>query len=144
MRLSKLVWTIFLSLIVLMARTQHGPIDFMVQSNAPRFLREGDKINLSFKVVNLTDSETTGQMGLSLTDPTTGETADGMFLNRQPNQYFTVPARGSSVVDFPVEIPYQYNRPVSYRIVAEAKSFTDGEEAVLPVVSNRMLVTETL
>jgi len=116
----------------------------MVQTNAPRFLREGDKINLSVKVVNLTDSEMTGQLGLSLTDPTTGESADGWFLNRQPNQYFTVPARGSSVVEFPVEIPYQYNRPVSYRIVAEAKSFTDGEEAVLPVVSNRMLVTETL
>ena len=35
----------------------------MVQPNAPRFLREGDKINLSVKVVNLTDSEMTGQMG---------------------------------------------------------------------------------
>ena len=116
----------------------------MVQPNAPRFLREGDKINLAVKVVNLTDSEMTGQMGLSLTDPTTGETADGMFLNRQPNQYFTVPARGSSVVEFPLEIPYQYNRPVGYRVVAEAGKYSDGEEAVLPVVSNRMLVTETL
>ncbi len=116
----------------------------MVQPNAPRFLREGDKINLSVKVVNLTDSEMTGQLGLSLTDPTTGEPADGWFLNRQPNQYFTVPARGSSVVEFPVEIPYQYNRPVSYRIVAEAGRFSDGEQAMLPVVSNRMLVTETL
>ncbi|HLX67039.1 MAG TPA: alpha-2-macroglobulin family protein, partial [Puia sp.] len=116
----------------------------MVQPNVPRFLREGDKINLSVKVVNLTDSEMTGQMGLTLTDPTTGETADGMFLNRQPNQYFTVPARGSSVVEFPVEIPYQYNRPVSYRIMAEAGIYSDGEQAILPVVSNRMLVTETL
>jgi hypothetical protein len=116
----------------------------MVQPNPPRFLREGDKINLSVKVVNLTDSEMTGQLGLSLTDPTTGESADGWFLNRQPNQYFTVPARGSSVVEFPVEIPYQYNRPVSYRIVAEAGTYSDGEQAILPVVSNRMLVTETL
>lgn len=116
----------------------------MVQPNLPRFLREGDKINLTVKVVNLTDSEMTGQMGLSLTDPTTGETADGWFVNRQPNQYFTVAARGSAVVEFPLDIPYQYNRPVSYRVVAEAGAFSDGEEAMLPVVSNRMLVTETL
>jgi hypothetical protein len=116
----------------------------MVQPNLPRFLREGDKINLSVKVVNLTDSEMTGQLGLILTDPTTGETADGLFTNRQPNQYFTVPARGSVVVEFPLDIPYQYNRPVSYRVVAQAGAFSDGEEAVLPVVSNRMLVTETL
>jgi hypothetical protein len=116
----------------------------MVQPNAPRFLREGDKINLSVKVVNLTDSEMTGQMGLALTDPTTGEPADGWFMNRQPNQYFTVPARGSFVVEFPLDIPYQYNRPLSYRVVAQAGAYSDGEEAVLPVVSNRMLVTETL
>ena len=116
----------------------------MVQPNMPRFLREGDKINLSVKVVNLTDSEMTGQMGLALTDPTTGETADGWFVNRQPNQYFTVPAKGSFVVEFPLDIPYQYNRPLSYRVTAQAGAYSDGEEAVLPVVSNRMLVTETL
>ena len=116
----------------------------MVQPNMPRFLREGDKINLSVKVVNLTDSEMTGQMALSLTDPTTGETADGQFLNRQPNQYFTVPAKGSAIVEFPLDIPYLYNRPVGYRIVAEAGAYSDGEAAVLPVVSNRMMVTETL
>ncbi len=116
----------------------------MIQPNLPRFLREGDKINLSVKVVNLTDSEMTGQMALSLTDPTTGETADGQFLNRQPNQYFTAPAKGSAIVEFPLDIPYQYNRPVGYRIVAEAGGFSDGEAAVIPVVSNRMMVTETL
>jgi Bacterial Alpha-2-macroglobulin MG10 domain/Alpha-2-macroglobulin family/MG2 domain len=116
----------------------------MVQPNVPRFLREGDKMNLSVKVVNMTDSEMTGQMGLQLTDPTTGETADGWFVNRQPNQYFTVAARSSEVVDFPLDIPFQYNRPLTYRIVAQAGNYSDGEEATLPVVSNRMLVTETL
>ncbi len=116
----------------------------MVQPNVPRFLREGDRMNLSVKLVNLTDSEMTGQVGLQLTDPTTGETADGWFVNRQPNQYFTVEARSSTVADFPLDIPFQYNRPLTYRIVAQAGAYSDGEEATLPVVSNRMLVTETL
>lgn len=116
----------------------------MVQPNAPRFLREGDKMELQVKVVNMTDSELTGQMSLQLTDPTTGQTADGWFVNRQPNQYFTVEAHQSFVIGFPLDIPYQYNRPVNYRIVAQAGVFSDGEEATLPVVSNRMLVTETL
>jgi uncharacterized protein YfaS (alpha-2-macroglobulin family) len=43
-----------------------------------------------------------------------------------------------------LDIPYQYNRPLSYRVVAQAGAYSDGEEAVLPVVSNRMLLTETL
>ena len=118
--------------------------DLMVQPNAPRFLREGDKMELQVKVVNITDSELTGQMSLQLTDPTTGQTADGWFVNRQPNQYFTVGAHQSFVVGFPLDIPYQYNRPVTYRVVAQAGVFSDGEEAILPVVSNRMLVTESL
>ena len=116
----------------------------MVQPNAPRFLREGDRMELAVKVVNLTDTELTGQMSLQLTDPTTGQTADGWFVNRQPNQYFTVGAKQSAVVSFPLDIPYQYNRPVSYKVVAEAGHYSDGEEAILPVVSNRMLVTESL
>jgi Bacterial Alpha-2-macroglobulin MG10 domain/Alpha-2-macroglobulin family/MG2 domain len=116
----------------------------MVEPNAPRFLREGDKIELPVKVINMTDSELTGQMSLQLTDPTTGQTADGWFVNRQPNQYFTVGARQSAVVAFPLDIPYQYSRPLTYKVVAEARSYSDGEEATLPVVSNRLLVTESL
>ena len=118
--------------------------ELMVQPNAPRFLREGDKMELQVKVVNLTDSELTGQMSLQLTDPTTGQTADGWFVNRQPNQYFTVSAHQSFVVAFPLDIPYQYSRPLTYKVVAQAGKYSDGEEATLPVVSNRMLVTESL
>src|SRR5690606_28635863 len=33
---------------------------------------------------------------------------------------------------------------VTYRITASAGNFTDGEESTLPVLTNRMLVTETL
>jgi len=116
----------------------------MVQPNVPRFLREGDHMDLAVKVVNLTDSEMTGQMVLQLTDPTTGQTADGWFTNRQPNQYFTVGAGQSAVVSFPLVVPFQYNRPLTYRVIAQARNYSDGEEATLPVVSNRMLVTETL
>jgi len=116
----------------------------MVQPNLPRFLREGDRMELGVKVVNLSDSEMTGQIELQLTDPTTDQTADGIFSNRQANQYFTVAAGQSSRVDFPIDIPYQYNRPLTYRIIARSKTYSDGEEAALPVVSNRMLVTESL
>jgi Bacterial Alpha-2-macroglobulin MG10 domain/Alpha-2-macroglobulin family/MG2 domain len=125
-------------------RTVVSQKELMVEPNAPRFLREGDKIELPVKVINMTDSELTGQMSLQLTDPTTGQMADGWFVNRQPNQYFTVEAHQSAVVAFPLDIPYQYNRPLTYKVVAEARGYSDGEEATLPVVSNRLLVTESL
>ena len=118
--------------------------DLMVQTNAPRFLREGDRIDFSTKIVNLTDKEITGQVQLQLFDAETNQSVDGWFNNVFPNQYFTVAAKQSFPVSFSIQIPYQYNKPVTYRIVAKAGNMSDGEEAMLPVVSNRMLVTESM
>ncbi len=125
----------------------------MVQPNLPRFLREGDKIDVVTRIVNMTDSELTGQVGLQLLDPSTNQPVDGWFQNMQANQYFTVPAHQSVPASFPLEIPFLYNKPVTWRILASTTLsdekhnkivLSDGEENTLPVLSNRMLVTESL
>jgi uncharacterized protein YfaS (alpha-2-macroglobulin family) len=118
----------------------------MVQPNAPRFFREGDRMEFSAKVVNLTDKEVTGTTQLELIDAATNKPLDGWFKNVFPNQYFTVPAGQSVAVKFPMEIPFNFNSTLLYRIKAIEKtgSFSDGEEAALPVLTNRMLVTESL
>ncbi len=43
--------------------------ELMVQPNAPRFLREGDRMDFSGKIVNLSSKELTGQVELQLIDP---------------------------------------------------------------------------
>ena len=43
----------------------------MVQPNAPRFVRQGDRINWPVKVVNLTDKEINGTLQLELLDAST-------------------------------------------------------------------------
>jgi uncharacterized protein YfaS (alpha-2-macroglobulin family) len=115
----------------------------MVQPFAPRFMREGDKINLTTKISNLTDKELSGKAQLLLIDATTNQPVDGWFKNIYPVQYFTAAAGQSTAVSFSVEIPYNYNRPLTYRIVAQSGAYSDGEEANLPVLTNRMLVTES-
>ncbi|MEI2750880.1 MAG: alpha-2-macroglobulin family protein [Ferruginibacter sp.] len=118
----------------------------MVQPNAPRFLREGDKIELSAKLVNMSEKELTGTLQLELFDATTNNPVDGWFKNVFPVQYFTVAAGQSSAYTFPVEIPFTFNSVLGYRFraVTNTKDFSDGEEAALPVLSSRILVTETL
>jgi uncharacterized protein YfaS (alpha-2-macroglobulin family) len=116
----------------------------MVQPNAPRFMREGDKMEFSAKIVNLTDKEITGQAEFQLFDATNNEPVDGRFKNVVPNQYFTVAAGQSEAVKFPMEIPYQFNKALTWRIVAKAGEISDGEEDALPVLTNRMLVTESI
>lgn len=118
--------------------------DLMVQPNAPRFLREGDKMEFSSKIVNLTDKEITGSAGLQLFDAATNESVDGWFNNMAANQYFTVAPGQSEVVKFPIEVPYLFNKALVWRIVARSGNMSDGEENVLPVLTNRMLVTETM
>jgi hypothetical protein len=116
----------------------------MVQPNAPRFLREGDKMEFSSKIVNLTEKEMTGQAELQLIDATTNERVDGWFKNVIPNQYFTIAAGQSESVKFPIEVPYLFNKALVWRIVARSGEFSDGEENAMPVLTNRMLVTESL
>ena len=118
----------------------------MVHPNAPRFLREGDRMEFSAKVSNLTDQEMTGTSMLELMDAATDKPIDGWFKNMFPVQYFTVPAGQSVAVKFPIDIPFNFNSAMTYRIKAISKdgSFSDGEEAAIPVLTNRMLVTESM
>ena len=117
----------------------------MVQPNAPRFIREGDRMELVTKIVNLSDKEVTGTVQLELVDAVTNKSIDGWFKNVFPNQYFTVEAGQSVAAKFPVEVPFNFNSALTYRIRAISKdgSFSDGEESAIPVLTNRMLVTES-
>lgn len=118
----------------------------MVQPNAPRFIREGDDMELVAKVVNMSDKEITGTAQLELLDAATNKPLDGWFKNVFPSQYFTVEPGKSVSVKFPFGAPYNFNSAMTYRIKAISKdgSFSDGEEMAIPVLTNRMLVTETL
>lgn len=116
----------------------------MVQPNAPRFMREGDNMEFSAKIVNLSEKEVTGIATLELLDAATNKPVDGWFKNVFPSQYFTVAAGQSQAVKFPMEIPFNFNSAMAYRIVAKAGDFSDGEEMAIPILTNRMLVTESM
>ncbi|WP_322790494.1 alpha-2-macroglobulin family protein [Tenacibaculum tangerinum] len=116
--------------------------ELMVIPNAPRFLREGDQITFSTKIANIADKNLQGTAQLTLTDAITGEEIN-LLNNSSKNQSFSVDANGNTNVSWHLSIPDSY-QAIQYKIVAKAGAFSDGEQNVLPVLSNRMLVTETL
>ncbi|MFK8061367.1 MAG: alpha-2-macroglobulin family protein, partial [Polaribacter sp.] len=120
--------------------------ELMVVPNAPRFLREGDKITLSAKITNLTNNKLSGFSKLILTDAISGKEIDIELQNTSSNKNFVVDKDGNTNVSWNLSIPetVQAVQAVQYKIVAKAGDFSDGEQNVLPVLSNRMLVTETL
>jgi hypothetical protein len=122
--------------------------ELMLLPNMPRFLREGDAITLPVKIANLTDKQIRGTAQLQLFDALTMKELQLGFTQ----QSFVAEAAQSSVVAWSLTVPDSL-QAVVYRVVAKASSektstdageFSDGEEATLPVLANKMLVTETL
>lgn len=140
--------------------------ELMVIPNAPRFLREGDNITISSKIANLTEKQLFGEAVLILTDAISGKDISQKLLDversrndqistdtltrfdsvQRPNlsvQSFTVDVKGNTPLSWNLFIPDDV-QAVQYKVIAKSKDFSDGEQNVLPVLSNRMLVTETL
>ena len=116
----------------------------MVVPNLPRFLREGDTLVLSAKVVNMDSITQCGNVTLSFRNPFNN--ADLQMVDGATAQPFEVVPGASQEVHFRVVVPQNLGA-VTCRIVArniEAPAFSDGEEHTLPVLTNRILVTESL
>lgn len=117
--------------------------ELMVMPNAPRFFREGDRMSFTSKVSNLSETDLNGSAQLMLFDATTMEPIDAKFKNTNATINFTAKKGQSAKFAWDIEVPFGISA-VTYRVVAKAGSYSDGEEMALPVLSNRMLVTESL
>ncbi|MDD4602371.1 MAG: alpha-2-macroglobulin family protein [Bacteroidales bacterium] len=115
--------------------------ELMVFPNFPRFVRQGDTVLVSARVVNLTETPLNGSAMLSLTDPLSQQSLNSLILSSPAPQLI----RSSAVFTWKIYIPVNSSLSVlQYRCMANAGNFSDGEESILPVLTNRMLVTETL
>ncbi len=115
----------------------------MVIPNAPRFLREGDKITFASKITSMDETDQSGACQLMLFDAITMLPIDKIFGLTKAQQSFSVKKGESTVVSWDLTIPFGISA-VTYRVVAKAGDFSDGEESTLPILTNRMLVTESL
>lgn len=118
--------------------------DLMITANAPRFFRTGDEIEFAAKITNLTENATTGKASLMLLDAETLKPIEKVMGLTQPVADFSIPAGQSTAVRWKLKIPTDYTGAVTWQVFADSKAGRDGEESTVPVVTNRMLVTETL
>lgn len=123
--------------------------ELMVTPNIPRFLREGDTITISYKISNLTDKQLTGKATILFQDALTGKDITNEILlfsvSESPgnNIDFKVGEKNNSQVSWTITVPKNV-QAVQYTVMAKAGDFSDGEQNTLPVLTNRMLVTETM
>ncbi|MBK8556605.1 MAG: hypothetical protein IPL65_12935 [Lewinellaceae bacterium] len=120
--------------------------DLMVMVNAPRFLRAGDVMEFAAKVSNLTDAPLSGTATLSLLDAVTLQPLETQFSLNNADRVlqFTAPALQSAPLRWTIRVPEDFSGAITWQVFADTKSVRDGEESTIPVVTNRMLVTESM
>ncbi len=124
--------------------------ELMVQPNAPRFFRENDRITFISKIANLSDKEMNGTAELKLYDALTEKEISTEMIEALHGNFPTIGYREfevkkgqSTSIEWNLNIPEGYSA-IKYKIVAKAGNFSDGEEMAVPVLTNRMLVTESM
>lgn len=111
--------------------------EFMLSPNMPRFVRVGDKTSIAAMITNLTGNPLKGTAKFILFDPTTEKVVS---TQKQP---FAVEAGKSVPVAFRFTATDKYNL-LGVRIIADGGTFSDGEQHLLPVLSDKEYITETL
>lgn len=114
----------------------------MVQPNLPRFLRAGDEIYLSAKIVNASEKTINPNVVLEIYDAVTGKNIEE-FNNINQLQVSPMAAGTSEAVKWKFTVPQGYE---ALKIVIKAfdGNYTDAEANTLPVLSDKILVTEAL
>lgn len=111
--------------------------EFMVQPNLPRFVRMGDETTVSASLNNLSEKDIKGTARLELIDPMT----ERVILARKAK--FNVQAGKSSTVSFAFTVKNTDVPLPICRIVADGGKFSDGEQRYLPVLTNKVWITES-
>ena len=111
----------------------------MVQPAMPRFLRQGDTPEIPVRLFNLTDAAQSVQLVFRLLDAKTEKTLVTL------KQKVKVDANGQNVAYFRIDSKHLRSHDVVIcRVVGVSSDFSDGEENLIPILSDREQVISTL
>ena len=116
--------------------------DLMVIPNLPRYIRTGDTLIFTAKVTNFTEKDLTVVTEIAFFDPVTEKKLD-IFIDSDSNQMSSIKALQSVALSWKISAPEKAGL-LAYRIKSHTDNFSDGEERMFPVLTNRMLVTTTM
>lgn len=117
--------------------------EFSVTPNYPRFLREGDELNLQSKLSNLTNKKLNGSAILQILDAFTNEEISSKFGVSAAPQNFEIGENGNSALTWKLKVPENVSS-VIIKVIAKAGSYSDGEQQAIAILPNRMLITDAV
>lgn len=114
----------------------------MVQPAMPRFLYQGDKMILRSRISNLDSVKAEGSLRIAVEDAVTGVDLTRTFTD-QSTEKIAVAENSNKSGAFSIRVPEGQLNPVKIRVSYAASTFSDGEELILPVLSNKFLFSTT-
>lgn len=111
--------------------------EFMLTPNLPRFVRVGDKTSIAASISNMTGKPQAGTVSMTLFDPMTEK-----IISTQ-KQKFSIAAGKTVGVNFMFTVSDKYEI-LGCRMIADSGTFSDGEQQLLPVLSDKEHLVETL
>ena len=118
-------------------RTVETSREFSIRPALPRFVREGDAATLVTEVRNESPEAQRGTLTLELFDPASGA------VRSTQQQTFDIAASSATTLSLPLE-GYRGLDSVGVRVIARGNHSSDGEQHILPVLSDRETITETV
>jgi len=118
-------------------------LPLMIQPNMPRFLYQGDVINLQARISNLDTNNLSGISTCVIEDAVTGEDITSQVV-AAPQANFSVEKKSNTATSYLLKIPENFLHPLTIRINARAGNISDGEEYTIPVLSKKILVSQNV
>ncbi len=109
----------------------------MILPNLPRFIRKGDQVSITAQIINQSGKATSGTARLELFNPD-----DDKIIGNAMQKPFSVTTDGTAIVSWSVNVPDNVDL-AGLRIIADSDSGSDGEQHLLPVLSDEIMVTES-
>ncbi len=139
--------------------------ELMVRPYLPRFLREGDSVEIKVAVSNASSKQMKGELQFDLHDPETQKsvTLDFGLRPGELKRAFDVASDGTSTITFKLKTPQRVG-VIAVKVIAHARhtsltsstnssgtssgistgnEYSDGERRILPILPSRMHLTQS-
>lgn len=115
--------------------------NLMIETNVPRFLRQGDSIVYIAKLINLTQQNVKAKLEYSSIKTATGKSIE--IFDKLTNSNITIPANSTIPIEFKGVIPVDLLEEIAItiKVSSDQAELKDAVKDVLPILPNSAIIT---
>jgi TonB-dependent SusC/RagA subfamily outer membrane receptor len=121
----------------------YSQLPLMVLPDLPRFLYQGDKIEIPTRIANLDTLPIDATLSCIIEQERTGKDLTSLFL-AETTRTIRLEPKSTSYGKFQLAVPDTMLDPIRIRFIVKSSRFSDGEEHLIPILSRKQLVSQSV